>query len=71
MRSLDESNIQRLTRVIRKMSAHTQFIVITQPKGTAVAQAFYGVTLQEPGVSKLVCMKFEPLAAPARKPAIP
>jgi chromosome segregation protein len=63
---LDEPNIQRLTRLLKEMSSDTQFIVITHAKGTMeAAQALYGVTMQEPGVSKLVSVKFEPLAAAA------
>ncbi len=59
---LDEPNIQRLTRLINQMSADTQFIVITHAKRTMeAAQALYGVTMQEPGVSKLVSVRFEPL----------
>ncbi|HLX44342.1 MAG TPA: hypothetical protein VKR43_12945, partial [Bryobacteraceae bacterium] len=60
---LDEANIQRLTRLIKEMSAETQFIVITHAKRTMeAAQALYGVTMQEPGVSKLVSVKFDPPA---------
>ena len=60
---LDEPNIMRLTRLIKEMSATTQFIVITHAKRTMeAAQALYGVTMQEPGVSKLVSVRFE--AAP-------
>jgi len=57
---LDEPNIMRLTRLIKEMSATTQFIVITHAKKTMeAAQALYGVTMQEPGVSKLVSVRFE------------
>jgi len=57
---LDEPNIQRLTRLIKEMAAETQFIVITHAKRTMeAAQALYGVTMQEPGVSKLVSVKFD------------
>src|SRR5208282_1092021 len=57
---LDEPNIMRLTRLIKEMSAETQFIVITHAKRTMeAAQALYGVTMQEPGVSKLVSVRFE------------
>jgi chromosome segregation protein len=57
---LDEPNIMRLTRLIKEMSATTQFIVITHAKRTMeAAQALYGVTMQEPGVSKLVSVRFE------------
>jgi len=56
---LDEPNIERLTRLIREMSGQTQFIVITHAKRTMeAAQSLYGVTMQEPGVSKLVSVKF-------------
>jgi chromosome segregation protein len=56
---LDEPNIERLTRLIREMSEQTQFIVITHSKRTMeAAQSLYGVTMQEPGVSKLVSVKF-------------
>jgi chromosome segregation protein len=65
---LDEANIERLSRLIKEMSAETQFIVITHAKRTMeAAQALYGVTMQEPGVSKLVSVKFDPphTSAPA------
>ncbi|MGD0773490.1 MAG: chromosome segregation protein SMC [Candidatus Solibacter sp.] len=56
---LDEANIGRLTRLIREMSVNTQFVVITHSKRTMEsAQALYGVTMQEPGVSRLVSVKF-------------
>jgi len=62
---LDEPNIQRLTRLIREMSEETQFIVITHAKRTMeAAAALYGVTMQEPGVSKLVSVKFDPPPQP-------
>jgi chromosome segregation protein len=62
---LDEANIERLTRLIKEMSSNTQFVVITHAKRTMeAAQALYGVTMQEPGVSKLVSVKFNPLPPP-------
>jgi chromosome segregation protein len=58
---LDEPNIVRMTRLIKEMAGQTQFIVITHAKRTMeAAQSLYGVTMQEPGVSKLVSVKFEP-----------
>jgi chromosome segregation protein len=63
---LDEPNIERLTRLLKEMSLETQFIVITHSKKTMeAAQAMYGVTMQEPGVSKLVSVKFHPMIPPA------
>jgi chromosome segregation protein len=57
---LDEANIQRLARLIKEMSADTQFIVITHAKRTMeMAQALYGVTMQEPGLSTLVSVRFD------------
>jgi chromosome segregation protein len=59
---LDEPNIQRLTRLLKEMSAETQFIVITHAKRTMeAAQALYGVTMQEPGLSSLVSVRFDPV----------
>jgi chromosome segregation protein len=63
---LDESNIGRLTRLVKEMSEQTQFIVITHSKRTMeAAAALYGVTMQEPGVSRLVSVKFHGEAASA------
>jgi chromosome segregation protein len=62
---LDEPNIQRLTTLLREMSRDTQFVVITHAKRTMEsAQAMYGVTMQEPGVSKLVSVRFKEFAQP-------
>jgi chromosome segregation protein len=56
---LDEPNIERLTRLLKDMADQTQFIVITHAKRTMeAAQSLYGVTMQEPGVSKLVSVRF-------------
>jgi chromosome segregation protein len=52
---LDETNVGRFAKLIADMSATTQFIVITHSKRTmAQADVIYGVTMQEPGVSKVV-----------------
>jgi len=56
---LDEANIGRLNKMIAEMSLTTQFVMITHSKRTMEsAQALYGVTMQEPGVSRLVSVKF-------------
>ncbi|HKS96128.1 MAG TPA: chromosome segregation protein SMC, partial [Terriglobia bacterium] len=57
---LDESNVGRFTRLIKQMSRHTQFILITHSKRTMeIARVLYGVTMEEPGVSKLVSVRFD------------
>jgi len=57
---LDDANVSRFANKIADMSEKTQFIVITHNKRTMEsARALYGVTMQEPGVSKIVSVKFE------------
>ncbi|MFL6213143.1 MAG: hypothetical protein ACJ74J_04530 [Blastocatellia bacterium] len=57
---LDEMNVGRFSEKVAEMSQTTQFLVITHNKRTMEsARALYGVTMQEPGVSKLVSVKFE------------
>jgi chromosome segregation protein len=52
---LDETNVGRFARLVAEMSSTTQFIVITHSKRTMEqADVMYGVTMQEPGVSKIV-----------------
>jgi chromosome segregation protein len=56
---LDESNVGRFTELIKDMSDRTQFIVITHHKRTiGSSPVLYGVTMQEPGVSKVVSVRF-------------
>jgi chromosome segregation protein len=63
---LDEANIGRLVKLVAEMSSNTQFVVITHSKRTMeAAQALYGVTMQEPGVSRLVSVKFNAAEAAA------
>lgn len=68
---LDESNIERFSHMVEQMSRHTQFILITHSKRTMeIAPVMYGVTMEEPGVSKLVSVRLdaveaEPVMAPA------
>jgi chromosome segregation protein len=64
---LDEANVARFTRLVAEMSAQTQFIIVTHNRRTMeMAPVLYGVTMQEPGVSKLVSVRWdEPAAASA------
>lgn len=53
--ALDDSNVGRYAEYLHKLTADTQFIVITHRKGTmAAADRLYGITMQEKGVSTLV-----------------
>ncbi len=56
---LDESNIGRFTNLLKRFVGDSQFIIITHNKRTvAAANAIYGVTMEERGVSKTVSMRF-------------
>ncbi|MBQ9485382.1 MAG: chromosome segregation protein SMC [Clostridia bacterium] len=56
--ALDEANVDRFARYLKKFSEETQFIVITHRKPTMeLADALFGVTMQEKGVSKMVSVK--------------
>lgn len=55
---LDEANIGRFAEAIRAMTKHSQFIVITHSKTTMqMADVLYGVTMETPGISKLVAVE--------------
>ncbi|MBI3662510.1 MAG: chromosome segregation protein SMC [Acidobacteria bacterium] len=57
---LDETNVGRFTKLIGEMSGQTQFLIVTHNKRTMeMAEVLYGVTMQEPGVSKLVSVRWE------------
>ena len=55
---LDDANIGRFNEMVREMTSFSQFIMITHSKSTmVVADTLYGVTMEEPGVSKLVSVR--------------
>ena len=59
---LDDANIGKFTQMIKKFSENSQFIIVTHNKMTMSAvDVIYGVTMQEPGVSKLVPVDFRSL----------
>lgn len=59
---LDDANVTKFTQMIKKFSENSQFILITHNKQTMSAvDVIYGVTMQEPGVSKLVPVDFRSL----------
>ena len=69
--ALDDSNIGRFVEVLREFLVQSQFVVITHNRQTiAAADALYGVTMQERGVSKIVSMRFRELEKdPVHQPA--
>jgi chromosome segregation protein len=62
---LDDANISRFAKMVQEMTDQSQFIIITHSKRTmGIVDIMYGVTMQEPGVSKLVSVRindFQPL----------
>jgi chromosome segregation protein len=55
---LDDANIHRFLRVLRELTGQTQFLVITHNRRTMeAADLLYGVTMEEPGLSKMVSVK--------------
>jgi chromosome segregation protein len=61
---LDEANVGRYNELVREMSSQSQFILITHNKRTMeVADTLYGVTMEEPGISKLVSVRLRDAAA--------
>ena len=61
--ALDDVNVERFAKYMRKMTDKTQFISITHRRGTMEeADVLYGVTMQEKGVSKLLELQSAELA---------
>jgi chromosome segregation protein len=55
---LDDANIGRFIEMLRGMQEHTQFILVTHNRKTMeIADRLYGVTMEEPGVSKLISLR--------------
>ena len=55
---LDDANIGRFTDILKQMQEDTQFIIITHSRKTMeIADRLYGVTMEEPGVSKLISVR--------------
>jgi len=55
---LDDANIGRFVEMLKSMLQHTQFILITHNRKTMeIADRLYGVTMEEPGVSKLISLR--------------
>ena len=58
--ALDEANVGRFLRMLKQFSQKTQFIMVTHNKKTmSVGSSIYGITMEEPGISKVVSVKLE------------
>jgi chromosome segregation protein len=56
---LDDANIGRFVKMLENLKEQTQFVLITHSRKTmSIADQLYGVTMEEPGVSKLVSVRF-------------
>jgi chromosome segregation protein len=63
---LDDANIHRFLRVLRELSSQSQFLVITHNRKTMeAADVLYGVTMEEPGLSKVVSVNLAAATAHA------
>ena len=61
--ALDEPNVVRVAKYMRRISGKTQFVVITHRRGTMEeADVLYGVTMQEKGVSRVLTINMNDLA---------
>ncbi len=57
---LDDASVSKLNALIKELSAHTQFILITHNKRSIeIADVIYGITMEEPGVSKILSVKLQ------------
>jgi chromosome segregation protein len=57
---LDDTNVTRFCKLVREMSAQVQFIIITHNKVTMeLTKQLHGVTMAEPGVSRLVSVDID------------
>jgi chromosome segregation protein len=57
---LDDANVERFVDLVQAMTDHTQFVLVTHNRRTmARADLLYGVTMEEPGVSKIVSVRVE------------
>ena len=64
--ALDEANNERFNRLVGEFITTSQFIIISHSKRTmSMAGVLYGVTMQEPGVSKRISVRFEDAAKAA------
>jgi len=60
--ALDEQNVGRFIRLLKEFTRSSQFVIVTHNKKTmTIGETLYGVTMEEPGISKLVSLKMNKL----------
>ncbi|MFQ6115263.1 MAG: AAA family ATPase, partial [bacterium] len=58
--SLDDANVSKFLRMVQELAHHSQLIFITHNKKTMeVAQTLYGITMETPGISKVVSVRLQ------------
>lgn len=58
--ALDDANVARFAKMVREYASNTQFIIITHNKlSMEAADLLYGVTMEEPGVSRVVSLQLQ------------
>jgi chromosome segregation protein len=69
--ALDDTNTRKFTTLLRELAQQTQIIIITHNKGTMeAADVLYGVTMETPGVSKIISMRLARRESEVREPAL-
>ena len=69
--ALDEANVRRLVGLIQDFTDRTQFLIVTHAKSTMeMADVLYGVTMEEPGVSKRVAVRLTEFPEEAQAAAV-
>jgi chromosome segregation protein len=65
--ALDDANVRRFTKMLREFALAIQMVVITHNKRTMeAADVIYGITMEEPGISKVISMKLSAVAVPEK-----
>jgi chromosome segregation protein len=58
--ALDEENVGRFLRMLKQFAQKTQFVMVTHnKKSMSVGSSIYGITMEEPGISKIISVRLE------------
>jgi len=68
---LDDANTDRFMKILKEFSGQTQFVMISHNKHTMeMVDSLYGITMEEPGVSKVVSVKLKTLPQAAGRAVV-